>query len=271
MEFDVSPLISFSAILFASVFMPLYEESIFAKRVSKFIYTHGCDYFPITLVMEDADAFDPTRTYIFAAEPHSVLPLGVIALHGLPLDKIKGLASSAAFCTPFVRHIWTWLGLIPASRKNLVENLKNGYSCILVPGGVKELMFMKHDCEVVYLKKRFGFIRIAVETGSPVVPCFIFGQTRVYNWWRPEGKLYERLSSALRFAPMLFWGKLWTPIPFSVPVCAVVGKPIEVTQNPNPTQDELLEVQKSFISSLQELYERHKVDLRYEGVPLHVY
>ncbi|KAH7292994.1 hypothetical protein KP509_28G007100 [Ceratopteris richardii] len=158
-------------------------------------------------------------------------------------------------------------------------------------------MFMKHDCEVVYLKKRFGFIRIAVETGSPVVPCFIFGQTRVYNWWRPEGKLYERLSSALRFAPMLFWGKLWTPIPFSVPVCAVVGKPIEVTQNPNPTQDEvrrcpdsqqcflssiitknfwnfelqLLEVQKSFISSLQELYERHKVDLRYEGVPLHVY
>lgn len=263
------------AFLVALIFIPLYEKSFIAVRVAKFICKHGPGHFPLTLVMEDKEAFDLNQTYLFAVEPHSVLPIGILALCNytgyLPIEKLKALASSAVFFTPILRNIWSWLGLVPVSKKVLSDSLRNGYSCILVPGGVREMLFMEHDREVVYLKQRFGFVRAAIETGSPLVPCFIFGQTNVYNWWKPKGKVYNQISRALRFAPLAFWGMFGSPVPFPRPMYVVVGKPMEVKQNAKPSQEEVSEVHANFLSSLQELYEKHKVDAGYKGVPLYVY
>jgi len=44
---------------------------------------------------------------------------------------------------------------------------------------------MQPGCETVFLQKRKGFIRLAMQTGSAVVPCFAFGQTDTYKWYRP--------------------------------------------------------------------------------------
>ncbi|KAH7437399.1 hypothetical protein KP509_05G069500 [Ceratopteris richardii] len=254
--------------------IPLYETSALAESVARFVRAHGPGHFPITLVVEDSDAFDPKQAYVFAVEPHSVFPVGVLGFSNftkaLHLQKIKGFGSSAIFFTPFMRHIWTWLDVTPISRNNVLGALSEGYSCLLIPGGVREMLYMEHDREVVFLKKRLGFIRIAIEMGAPLVPCFIFGQTRVYKWWKPKGKLYNHMSRALRFAPLVFWGMFGTPIPFPQPLYVAVGKPIEIRQNKQPTEEEVLEVQSLFISAMQQLHERHKADAGCSNIPLNV-
>ena len=69
-------------------------------------------------------------------EPHSVLPISVIAFHpgmspwsGLPIEMDRpnrcALASSAIFRVPLVKHLWSWLGLQSVDKRNM--------RCVLAP------------------------------------------------------------------------------------------------------------------------------------------
>ncbi|KAI3798695.1 hypothetical protein L1987_33973 [Smallanthus sonchifolius] len=167
-------------ILIVLIIIPINENNKWGLAFARHIYKSVAGYFPATVYVEDIKSFSPDQAYVFGYEPHSVWPLGAGILldmaRYLPITKIKILASSAMYYTPIMRHYWTWLGVSSVNRANFVSLLKAGYSCIVIPGGVQEAFHMKHDYEVAFIKARRGFTRLAMETNSPVVPVFAFGQ-----------------------------------------------------------------------------------------------
>jgi hypothetical protein len=124
------------------------------------------------------------------------------------------------------------LGARPATAAGAARLLRAGHSVAVCPGGVRECGLLRAGRETLYLRRRTGFIRLALAAGAPVVPIFCFGQTDAYSFALAGPPLMPRrvaarLARALRFWPMLMWGVGGSPLPHRVKLTVVVGKPIE--------------------------------------------
>lgn len=74
--------------------------------------------------------------------------------------------------------------MISASKSSLKKQLRkggiNGF-VVLYVGGMAELFLSSIDEETLYLKKRKGLIKLALQEGCDVVPIYLFGNTAVLS------------------------------------------------------------------------------------------
>ena len=66
--------------------------------------------------------------------------------------------------------MWWWLNIRPATRKSFQQLLQQGRTVCLTPGGVQECLYMEAGHEIAFLKKRLGFVRIAMKEGCAHCP-----------------------------------------------------------------------------------------------------
>lgn len=63
----------------------------------------------------------------------------------------------------------------------------------------------KPEDVVLFLQNRKGFVKLALSTGSPIVPVFGFNLDGSYGYWFPRHPIIEKLSRSIGFLPLVFW------------------------------------------------------------------
>ena len=129
------------------------------------------------------------------------------------------------------------------------------------------------------LKNRYGFIKMALKTGSDLVPVFTFGESEIYpvdvckyatevdsstKMKREFGKNVFKLSFWSRifyetYMNIMFGVKTIIVVWKRTPLNTVVGKPIEVKNKiENPTEDEVKHLHEIYVRELENLFHKHK-------------
>lgn len=174
-----------------------------------------------------------------------------------PGENFYGLAADSAFRIPLWRHVYTWLGIVPATAANLKKHIKWG--CVAcTPGGIAEMYLAGGDADHIYVRGRKGFVAAAVEEGIDIVPVYHFGATQILSfgprWLEPWGRRW-------RFSLGLLYGVLGMPMPRRVKLMMVVGAPLEVVKVPRADPGFAAAVDETharYMERLAGLFERYK-------------
>ena len=118
---------------------------------------------------------------VIAVRPHGLLSCGAVAgVHFVEGSETIFCVAPILYFVPLLGHSLNLLGCIPATRKSMEGVLSDGYSLIVVSGGVPELVLSETNDDTEFYP-RFGFLKLAKKFKVPVLSIFVNGETNLYN------------------------------------------------------------------------------------------
>eukprot|EP01063_Lacrimia_lanifica_P020909 TRINITY_DN2817_c0_g1_i2.p1 TRINITY_DN2817_c0_g1~~TRINITY_DN2817_c0_g1_i2.p1 ORF type:complete len:487 (+),score=168.11 TRINITY_DN2817_c0_g1_i2:76-1536(+) len=252
------------------------------------IYDAVAGYFPMRAVRYQTegaavsegrgDAFDRKGGYLFGVHPHGVQTVSVYAyltdaahissLFSRPLQ-FCAETLAANFWVPFIREYAVALGFGNASRESIARGLTHAENAavVLVVGGAKESLFSAPHSSKVALQGRFGFLKVAFQTGAAVVPCWTFGETSLFDNAAATSprvsKVLRAMQKYLTFAPLMVHGRgvfnySFGVVPYRRPVTSVVGEPILCEKTAAPTKEQLAAAHAQYVAQLREMVDLYR-------------
>eukprot|EP01038_Epipyxis_sp_PR26KG_P006045 gene6045-8322_t len=211
---------------------------------------------------------------MLVAPPHGLFPVGnllaIIALPRFAGFYIRGIAASAVLNFPIAGNMLKLIGLIDASRNTVRKHLLNKEVVGVSSGGIAEIFETNsaNGTECIILKSRGGICKMAIQTGSHIIPCYLFGNSKAFKIWYDQFGIMQWISRKLRVSLVLFYGRWGLPIPFRTTVFGVCGDPIYVQQKDNPTNEEITQLLEILQTKIKELFDLHKASYGWEHVEL---
>ncbi|KAF1824549.1 diacylglycerol O-acyltransferase 2A [Dissoconium aciculare CBS 342.82] len=242
-------------------------------------------YFPARL--HRSQELEPTRKYIFGYHPHGIISHGAFAAFATEAlgfgQLFPGITNTlltldANFSIPLYRDWALRLGLASVSRESC-ENLLSkggingagmGRAITIVIGGARESLDASPKSMKLVLKRRKGFVKLAIRTGADLVPVLSFGENDLYD--QLDGKSHpfvHRLQLVVKkfmgFTVPLFHARGVFNydvgiMPYRRPVNIVVGKPIRVRQAAQPDPAYVDELHAKYVDELVGIWEAWKDD-----------
>lgn len=168
-----------------------------------FVTLHGAGYLVLDLVL--------AGYHLAWKERHErgarAVPFRIVAAESKIEKALPGLPTVK-------RHF----GIIDTSEASCLAVLERGEQLLVTPGGFREAQ-PSRDFYRLRWEGRYGFVRLALKTGAPIVPLAVVGGAEAY-----PGVRYGKLS-------------LWSPVPLPVRLEAALGEPIPVEKAPEKARD----------------------------------
>jgi hypothetical protein len=230
-------------------------------------------YFRADYRAEGGDVkFSADQKYIFGVHPHGVLPVCTMAALMSPdsrlskallngVVRMRALVASFCFFLPLYREMLVGTGIVDASRYNARRVLDEGLSLALVPGGATESLYARPGVHCAYIKRRKGFIKLALETGAHLVPVYSFGENEVYGQMGDIFPLANRARKKFQGVFGIALPLVTNIIPRRVKITTVVGRPIPVERVANPTDEQVEALLDVYIQRLQRLFNEFAPEL----------
>ncbi len=156
---------------------------------------------------------------------------------------------------PIIKHVVGIFGSCDASSKTLAKVLQKR-SVVLYAGGIAELFLTDEAEEQLYVNKRKGFIKVALQSGVAIVPLYIMGNTTTLKV--AKGESLAKLARTMGVSITWFWGVWGTVVPLPKKVLMVVGKPLELPRVESPDQATIDKYHEQYIGEVKRLFDSYK-------------
>ncbi|KAL8675327.1 MAG: hypothetical protein Q9168_000284 [Polycauliona sp. 1 TL-2023] len=251
------------------------------------IWSLFASYFPARL--HRSSRLEPTRKYIFGYHPHGIISHGAFATFAteacgfstlFPGITNTLLTLDSNFRVPFYRDYALAMGLASVSRESCENILSKGgangegmgRAITIVIGGAREsLDAQPHSHLRLVLRRRKGFVKLAIRTGADLVPVLAFGENELYEQVTSEShplvhKFQLLVKKCMGFTIPLFHARGVFNydvglMPYRKPLNVVVGRPVKVVQvrKGEKVDDEYVEeLHAAYITELERIWEEWK-------------
>ena len=160
------------------------------------IWSLFASYFPARL--HRSQPLEPNRKYIFGYHPHGIISHGAFAAFGTEAlgfsQLFPGITNTlltldSNFRIPLYRDYALRMGLASVSRESCENILSRGgpngegmgRAITIVVGGARESLDAKPHTLRLVLKRRKGFVKLAIRCGADLVPVLSFGENDLYD------------------------------------------------------------------------------------------
>merc|ERR1740130_1016073 len=213
---------------------------------------------------------------IYCLIPHGLAPYGIV---GYPYwskiwnDKLCSWTCAPILLRlPLIGHYMKSIGYIPAKSKNILDALtKKDVNVGIILDGIDGMFHSTNDDEVGAILKRKGIIKIALKAGVPIIPCYGFGHTQLYDIYVDPFGILQYFSKKLNMSLTPFFGRYgWFmgPPKRNVAVTVCLGEPIyppsstSNDENKNNsdiiTQDQIDLYHTKLLDGFTTVFETHK-------------
>lgn len=247
------------------------------------IWSLFASYFPARL--HRSSPLPSTRKYIFGYHPHGIISHGAFAAFGTEAlgfsQLFPGITNTLLtldtnFRVPGYREYALLMGLASVSRESCENILSRGghnsegmgRAITIVVGGARESLDAQPGVLRLVLKRRKGFVKLAIRAGADLVPTLAFGENELYDQVQPEDhpfihKAQLVLKKLLGFTVPLFHARGVFNydvgmMPYRRPLNIVVGHPIKVEQAKEPDSAYVDEIHQRYTKELERIWHAWK-------------
>jgi 1-acyl-sn-glycerol-3-phosphate acyltransferase len=190
---------------------------------------------------------------------------------------LHGTAHDALMAFPVIGAYFRKMGVLPAAPDSITTALAAERDVVLYPGGERDSLREWTKRDEAHLAGRTGFVKLAIDTGVPIVPVATVGGPDAMPVLASGRRLAKLLRldrvARLKMFPVALqapWGispALLPEIPFPTKIRAAFQEPIEVGRDPARVDDreyvqaKYEEVRRSIQGGMDALARRRRLRL----------